>query len=556
MAEGKLIDGPAVPQQRWAGLSPFWSVSSLLVLLLLCLPVVALACSGGNPVGGAVVASTRPETVVIKKQVTGSVLITPAGGDSTAAFSRIEILPRRVVLDRREQTDMSAQALGPDQRPLPDVEFMWIVTDPRAGSITSEGLFRAGRKPGVYADAVMVTGVQRNADGVRYASESVTVTVIGDEEPPELTEVAILPANPTVLSGQIFRLWAVGFDEDGLVIRGVRLVWHVNDPDIGRVNDIGYLTTKGGTGTFDGALTVTGTWNGREVSATANVTIIEAPEADNFLDVQVLPQRFYLEPGQRLPLTAIALNGRGELVPGAELRWTTVDSDAGTVGGQGLFVAGDIPGVYTEAVRVEAIAWNVSGFLRAVDYASVVVRANQTSRLDRVGLFAESVIVAPGGRAILVADPIDEFGQPARNVVISWDALDETVGIIDEQGYFKATGSTGIYHDALGVTVRQTAGEQEVTRSETVDVIITGSLNTVYIRPSLMAIGAGRTAHFSTFGTDENGITLPGLVTRWRMLDESVGTVDPLGNFTAGPTPGFYEDAISGEVTQTIRGRR
>ena len=108
----------------------------------------------------------------------------------------------------------------------------------------------------------------------------------------------------------------------------------------------------------------------------------------------------------------------------------------------------------------------------------------------------------------------------------------------------------------MGVTVRQTAGEGEVTRSETVDVIITGSLDTVYMRPSLMAIGAGRTAHFSTVGTDENGIALPGLVTRWRMLDESAGTVDPLGNFTAGHTPGLYEDAISGEVTQTIRGRR
>ena len=283
---------------------------------------------------------------------------------------------------------MSAQALGPDKRPLSDVEFTWIVTDPRAGSITPEGLFRAGRKPGVYADAVMVTGVQRGADGVRYASESVTVTVVGDEQPPELTEVAILPTNPTVLSGQIFRLWAAGFDEDGLVIPGVRFVWQVNDPRIGRVNDTGYLTTEGGAGSFDNALTAIGTWNGKE-----------------------------------------ALNGRGELVPGAELRWTTVDSSAGNVGGQGVFVAGDDPGIYTEAVRVEAIARNAGGFLRAVDYASVVVRANQTSRLDRVGLFAEAVVVDPGGRAILVADPIDEFGQPARNVVItlgcagrdSWD---------------------------------------------------------------------------------------------------------------------------------------
>ena len=120
----RLTGGLASSMQNRIHRIPFVSGSRLLTLLLL-VPMVALACSGGNPVSGAVVASMIPETVVIKKLVTGSVLITPSAGGSAAGFSRIEILPRTVVLDPREETDMSAQALGPDRRPLPDVEFIW-----------------------------------------------------------------------------------------------------------------------------------------------------------------------------------------------------------------------------------------------------------------------------------------------------------------------------------------------------------------------------------------------------------------------------------------------
>ena len=147
MAAGKPVRGSPAPQRRRTGLSSLGSGSTLLVVMLLWLPVITLACAGGNPVSGAVVANTSPETVVIRREVTGSVLITPAEGGPTVGFSSIEIVPRTVVLDSREQTNMSAQAFGPDQEALPDVDFVWIVADPRAGSITPEGLFRAGRKP-------------------------------------------------------------------------------------------------------------------------------------------------------------------------------------------------------------------------------------------------------------------------------------------------------------------------------------------------------------------------------------------------------------------------
>ncbi len=106
--------------------------------------------------------------------------------------------------------------------------------------------------------------------------------------------------------------------------------------------------------------------------------------------------------------------------------------------------------------------------------------------------------------------------------------------------------------------MRQTSDNdaQNVTRSETVDVIITGNLVSVDVAPALMAVAPGHPSHFSTTGRDQNEISLPGLVTRWNVIDGSAGTIDAFGNFTAGPTPGYYEDAVNGEVIQTIRGRR
>ena len=534
------------------------SFAWLSLLLCVCLPM-ALACSSGNRVGpSSVAASTSPETITIRKVVTASVLVTPDSGDPSSVFSRIEVFPRTLVLDPRERIELSAQALGAIGQPLSDVELVWVVTDPKAGSITAEGQFKAGRNPGVYTDAVSVTGVQKSLEGVRFASESVTVTVVGADTPRELTEVAILPRDLTVLGGQVFRLRATGFDEDGLVIPGVQFVWDVSDPNLGRVNEVGYLAVYGGAGNFRGAVTVTGIWDGRAVSSTADLTILEAPEADDFLNVHVLPQRFYLSAGDRLALSAVALNAYGEVVAGTELRWSIVDSRAGAIDVYGVFVAGGSPGVYTEAVRVEAIAPGERDFVTAVDYASVVVRADLARRLDRVGLFAKTVVVEPGGRAILIADPMDDSGELAQDVAITWDALDETVGVIDEQGYFKATGPPGIYHEALEVTARQTNDNdaQSVTRTDTVDVIITGSLVSVNVDPTLLAIAPGHTSHFSATGRDQNGISLPGLVTRWEVTDESAGTIDAFGNFRAGPTPGYYEDAINGEVIQTIRGRR
>ncbi len=527
-----------------------------LLVLLVALSVAApAACSSGSAPGDGVRPPARPspDTPTVTKVVTASVLITEEIGEAPISIERIDAAPASVVVDIGEDVAMTARAFGPGSRLMDDVDFVWSLRDPRAGRVTRDGSFRAGSTPGTYEAALTVTGVLNTPSGIRHATAGVTVTVIGETVIPRLATVAVFPDSPVVLSGQIFRMWAVGFDESGLVIPGVSVAWRVNDSALGRINDIGYLTVEGDPGLVEGAVTVTVIWEGIRVSETMDVQVIESLEADDFLTVQILPQRFHMDKGDRLQLRAIALNGLGELVTGTELRWNIATGQAGVISGTGLFVAGEEPGVYTEAITVEAIVPGERGFIRAADYASVVIREERSSRrLEAARVSPESVTVRPGSRVLLTAFGIDELGQPAENIIAVWETQSDDVGTIDELGSFVASDKPGRYNGGLRAVIHQRLGDEFLTRSATVDVTITGTLTQAEIRPALATISPGKAVHFSVSAVDENRVALPGLVVFWSVTDESIGSIDAFGNFIASDAPGIYSDVVQAEVVQVL----
>ena len=133
------------------------------------------------------------------------------------------VSPRQVVLDPGDTVQLSAEAFGPEGQPLNDVQFIWTVSDQRTGSLSETGSFQAGNTPGVFESSVSVTAIQNTPDGMKYLSEFVSITVVGEARVPRLSSVAIFPSDPTVLKQQIYRLRAVGFDQDGMVIRQLRM---------------------------------------------------------------------------------------------------------------------------------------------------------------------------------------------------------------------------------------------------------------------------------------------------------------------------------------------
>ena len=377
--------------------------------------------------------------VTITQRATASVLITSQAEESTDQIHSLQISPRSVVVDQGEAVDLSARAFDLDGQTLDDVEFIWTLSDPRAGVLTREGGFRSSGAPGIFTDAISVVGVQNTPGGVRHATATVSVTIVGDEVAATLASIAVLPDNPTVLFGQIYRLRAIGYDESGLVIPGVSFVWQVNEPTLGRVNEIGYLTVDGKPGVFGEAVRVTGIWDGARVSKSIDVTVVELRLSGDFVNVQILPQRFFLNPQDRLQVRAVALNGLGELITGTQLRWSMVDSAAGTIDGSGMFAAGANHGIFTKAIKVEAVVPGEQGFVRAADFASVIIRKPlSTRRLETVRVHLDSVVLAAGERTLLLARGVDELGEPADSVEIKWRSANEAAGTILENGTFTA----------------------------------------------------------------------------------------------------------------------
>ena len=535
---------PAALASRWC----------LLVAFILFL---GAACTQSAPVAEIRAPSPAQRAPDVVLRAMASVLISEAPERKTPPVKSIEISPNPVVVDPGDGIQLSAQAFGPEGQPLSDVEFVWTTADLKAGTITRDGEFQAANRPGAFENSISVMGIQNTPDGIKYAQESISITIVGEASAPTLSSVEIVPANPTILSRQIYRLRAVGLDQDGLVIPGVSFVWKLNVPRLGHVNDIGYLTVEGEVGKYREAVTLTAIWEGVKVSATTDVSVVSTPKADDFLSVQALPQRFFLEPGDRLQLKAVALNGLGELVAGTQLRWSVQNAKAGTIDGKGNFIAGTTSGVYTEAVRVEAVVPGERGFVRAVDFASVVIkRKRASSRLSAVSVYPPKVVLAPNGRVNFVAMPISESGEPAENVTISWGTLKEEVGKFADFGAFTGGNSRGNHPDALLVTVTQRFGDDEITKTKAVDVAITGTLTSAEIHPAMAIVTPQRTAHFSVTGWDENKIELAGLVVVWSLSDDNVGTIDAFGNFTAGPTAGVYKDVIRAKIIQAPTGGR
>lgn len=547
----KAMQDPArrSPSRWLRAVTGLWRAAALVAVA----PIFAAACGFGGGDDSTAVAESAPRTETISKSVSASVLIVPRADDSTIKISRVRAFPAAIVLEPGEVVMLDGEAFGPADEPLSEVDFVWTISDPRAGVIREERQFQAGSTPGVFNGAVTLTGIQNTPQGIKFAAETVTVVVVGQAAIPDLASVLILPADPAVLSGQIYRMRAVGFDRVGALIPGVSLFWQVNDLSLGRVNDLGYLTVEGAPGTYRDAVTVTGIWEGVRIEAVSDIVVMEGRETGDFLLVQVLPQRFFLDPGDRMRLRAVALNGLGELVIGTQMRWEIVDPAAGTIDGNGLFVAGDRPGIFTEAVRVEAIVRGESGFVRAADFASVVIREpREPSVLERVRVAPESVVVAPGGRALLRLRALDDGGGTVNYDSFSWEVVDQAVGKIDPFGRFEATFTPGTYPGAILATVRQELEDEAITKTTSVDVTVTGPIARVEIQPSLATIVPGRTVHFTASTWDASDNRLLGLVVLWKVSDGAVGTIDAFGNFTAGDVPGLYEDVIQAEVKQTL----
>ena len=221
-----------------------------------------------------------------------------------------------------------------DALPTPEVE--WISNDPGVARVSREGIITA-----VAAGFTQITA--------RAAGHSATVGVtVNAPQPPSqprarpvapaaVAGVRISPNSPTVSAGGRFQLQAMAVDAGGAALANRATAWRAGDASIATVSPNGLVT-----GLRAGSAEITATIDAASATVTVSVTAI--PVAS----VRITPVDRTIQPGETLPLSAVALDGGGTELPDRPIVWS-VSGDAVRVS-----ATGEVTGVAVGSAAVTA----------------------------------------------------------------------------------------------------------------------------------------------------------------------------------------------------------
>ena len=233
----------------------------------------------------------------------------------------------------------------------------WSVGNATAGSINgSTGLFTAGTVPGAYP------GTVRAASGA--ISGFATVNVVAGT----LASIMVTPNPDTLSAGAKQQFIAVGKDANGNTVGIVPApTWSVVNVTAGIINSTGLFTAGTVAGTYTNTVQAK---SSSGISGFATVVVAAGPLAS----ITVTPNPDTLSVGGRQTFTAVGYDVNGNtvgIVPAPV--WSVVNGGGGIDGGTGLFIAGTVPGTYTNTVQAKS--GSISGS------ATVVVLAPPVSPL-------------------------------------------------------------------------------------------------------------------------------------------------------------------------------
>ena len=418
------------------------------------------------------------------------------------ALTDITVTPSSATLMVGETKGFVATALDQDGNAMPGIDIAWSSSDPTVGAIDDDGVFTA-----LVAGTATVTAASGDIAG--------TATVTVSDEEPVLTGLNVTPPRATLAAGDSLKFIVTARDQNGNVMLAGAVAWTSSDPAAGTIDDDGVFTALAA-----GTATVTATSG--EVAATAAVTVIAAePE---FGMVVLSPPEVTLETGDTLQFEAVAFNSYGETVPAAALTWASSDPAAGTIDDDGVFTA-----LAAGTTTVTAASGDIAG-------TAVVTVSSDEPVLSRIAITPPAITLNAGDEETFVATAYDQHGTAMPADAVAWASSDPAAGTIDDGGLFIAldAGTTTITATADGIT-------------GAADVTVVRPAPGVVVSPPAITLDEGETWLFTATLVDPEDDALFSGVVAWSSHDETVGTIDEDGFFTA-----LSEGAVT--ITATIDG--
>ena len=270
------------------------------------------------------------------------------------------VLPQVISLKPEEDMTFTTVVLDTRGRQIDPTDTHWEVLDPRAGVLSPDGHFMAGKAPGVYPDAIRVSMALPGADERVEATGTVIIVdaspqVAGLELRPR---VAIFPERVVLSPGESARFSIIGLGGQVQALSTANVRWSVSPPEVGEVSRFVTVTAHDFPGIYENAIRAEVTLETEDGPLLQEVTATLVIR-DKLSTVEIRPEAATLAPDEQVPFRAIAYDKNRVLLPDIIFRWTVPDSDIGKIDSSGLFTAtgqpGEYPGAVQGAVQVEAV---------------------------------------------------------------------------------------------------------------------------------------------------------------------------------------------------------
>jgi trimeric autotransporter adhesin len=226
---------------------------------------------------------------------------------------------------------------------------------------------------------------------------------------PEATTVEISPNPASVPAGLATQLSAAVKDQNGIAYTDARVRWSTSAPSIATVSDSGLVT-----GVTAGSAVITATAEGKR--GTVTVTVTPPPVAA----ITLTPGSATLRVGATIELAVTTRDRAGAVLTGRPVDWTTSNSSAVTVSGNGIVTAIG-PGTAMITAISEGVSANASFTVTPIPVASIAISPTTAS-------------VPSGNTLTLQSEVRDSLGQQLVDRPIVWTSNSPSVAIVSDVG--------------------------------------------------------------------------------------------------------------------------
>ncbi len=419
----------------------------------------------------------------------------PAAAPVDPVPTTVEITPLTATLAVGATQAFEATVLDQDGSEMTDVAIDWTSSDEAVGTIDAEGVFTA-----------IAEGTATVTASAGEISAEATVTVNGEMPiDPVATRIEITPPTVTVEVNETVEFSATVFDQFDEELPETAVTWTSSDETVGTIDAEGVFTAHA-----EGTVDITATAG----NATETATVTVSAEETVLTSIAVEPATATLAINETEQFTATALDQFGSAMTGVEIAWTSSDEAVGTIDAEGVFTA-----IAAGTADVTATAGNVTGS------ATVTVEAPAEPVLDSIQITPTGATIVVGDTQRFMVTARDQDGNVMNGVAVNWTSSDETVGTIDADGVFSALAEG---------TATVTATVENITA--TADVTVNNgepALAGIVVAPSAITLGSGETQQFTATAFDQFGAEMTGVEIAWTSSDETVGTIDADGLFSA-----------------------